>query len=649
MDAIKIAVAQGNLLDASAANIARLLEASEDPIDRAAVEELVAGGHWEELDDRFFKTLAFGTGGIRGRTVGRVVTRSERGGAAEGACPENPCVGSNGMNYYNVGRATQGLVAYVKRWMAANDPDRRPAIAFSHDTRHFSREFAEHCARTCTDLGVDAYLVESCRSTPQLSFAVRQYGCSAGVMLTASHNPAHDNGYKVYFGDGAQIAEPHASGIIAEVNALRSSHYEPLAREQRGRLTMLGEELDGLYMDRLETLILRPDLLDRAKELKIVFTNLHGTGGVIVPRMLERLGFDYLTVPEQDTQDGAFPTVASPNPENAPALAMAMDLAEKEKADIVVGTDPDCDRMGVAVRDAAGNMLILTGNQIGSLLAYYRTITMREQGVFHDGRNHRATLVKTLMTSDLQTEIAKGCGIGCVNTLTGFKYIGEKLTKYERAVPLAQGRRYRDLTEEESRRLRLQHSKYFVFGGEESYGYLGGDFVRDKDGNGAVVMFCELAAYAASRGLTLPELLDELYRKFGYFSETLRSLVMEGAEGARKIQRLADSYTRQPPKEVDGSAVVGLRNYAEGDFTDEEGDPIPKEKMIIVDLAGGRRFAVRPSGTEPKIKYYLYTRHPAREGELSQQQLASLKEESGKMMDSLWAFLERDMEERLSA
>ncbi len=649
VEPIRSAVAEGKLLESSAENIARLLETSQNPVDSAAVNELVEEGQWEELNDRFFKTLAFGTGGLRSRTVGRVLTRAERGDAAPGKRPQHPCVGTNAMNFYNVNRATRGLIAYVKRWIQKNAPRGRPSIAISHDTRHFAREFAEYAAKICTDCGVAAYLVESCRSTPQVSFAVRHHGCTAGVMLTASHNPAHDNGYKVYFNDGAQMVEPHASAIIAEVNALTSAAYQPVSEAERGQLIMLGEELDRLYMKRLETLLLRPALLDEARDLTVVFTNLHGTGGVIVTQMLDRLGFNYRTVPEQDVQDGAFSTVASPNPENPPALAMAIELAEKEKADIVIGTDPDCDRMGVAVRDGSGDMVLLTGNQIGSLLAYYRTRTFFDEGILNESNRDHATLVKTFVTTNLQAEMARHFGIGCVNTLTGFKYIGQKLGKYERAVPLSEGKSYGDLSEEESRALRLKHSQFFVFGGEESYGYLGSDFIRDKDGNAAVVMFAELAAYAISRGLTVPELLEEVYRRFGYFEERLRSLVMEGAEGSMKIQKLADSYTQSPPTVVDGSEVSAVRNFAEDALFDEEGDAIPKEKMIMVDLADGRCFAVRPSGTEPKIKYYLFSQNPAGDRELTKEELAALKEASDRNLSSLWDFLQQDIGERLRA
>lgn len=640
------AVREGRLLDESARNIAFLLEFSSDPVYARSVEELVDDSQWQELNDRFYKKLAFGTGGLRSRTIGRIVTRAERGAAGEKDRPEHPCVGTNAMNYYNVSRATQGLVRYGFRWMKQNDVPGRPSIAIAHDTRHFSRAFAEFCARLCRELGVDVFLMEGPRSTPQLSFAVRHFEATCGVMLTASHNPPHDNGYKVYFHDGAQIIDPHASGIVEEVNAIEDVSHTPLPENRQGSLTVVGKAFDEIYLAKLQTLMLQPNLLEKAKGLKIVYTNLHGVGGVIIEPILEKLGFDYLTVEEQDTHNGDFPTVKSPNPEESPALKMAMDLAEKTSSDIVIGTDPDCDRMGVAARNRQGVLVLLSGNQIGSLLAHYRSKTFLDLGLIPKEQRGNATLIKTFVTTNLQEEIAKFFGIRCVNTLTGFKYIGAKLTKYERQVRLPPGRLYKDLSEAESRRLRLEQSLFFVFGGEESYGYSGSDFVRDKDGNGAVVMFCELAAYAKSRGLTVPDLLDEMYQSLGYFEERLKSVVLEGAEGAAKIQKLADSYTARPPKEVDGSPVVSLRNFAAEDFVDEEGDPIPEEKMIIVEMQDGRRFAVRPSGTEPKIKYYLFSQNP---GSFTSDEIAALKARAGQGLENLWTFLERDIQARLDS
>ncbi len=363
-DQLQTAASSGTLLAASHDNIHALLAASDNPLYRASIEELAAANQWAELNDRFFQALKFGTGGLRGRTIGKVVTKAERGGAAEDQRPDHPCVGTNAMNFYNVSRATRGLVTYIKNYRENAKLSGKPSIVFSHDTRHFSAEFANFCAKIATDHGANVYLFDGCRATPEMSFAVRQLRADAGVMLTASHNPAHDNGYKVNFNDGAGIVEPHATGIIKEVNAIKGEEYVALPEAQRGQLTMLGNEMDQQYLARVETMMLQPELLQKeeARKLKIVFTALHGAGGVLVPVLLKKLGFNFLTVPEQDVQDGRFPTVKSPNPENAPALKMAVDLANQEGADIVIGTDPDCDRMGVGVRDAKGEMVLLTGN-----------------------------------------------------------------------------------------------------------------------------------------------------------------------------------------------------------------------------------------------------------------------------------------------
>ena len=341
--------------------------------------------------------------------------------------------------------------------------------------------------------------------------------------------------------------------------------------------------------------------------------------------------------------------MASPNPENAEALQLAIEQAQASGADLVIGTDPDCDRMGVAARDVDGTMVLITGNQIGSLLAYHRTRTLFQQGVLNDGNRERATLIKTFVTTDLQTVIASHYGIGCVNTLTGFKYIAAKLRKYEDAIPRHLYRDYTSLGEAESRALRLEHSRYFVFGGEESYGYLGSDSIRDKDANGAAVMFVEMACYAMSIGLTVPGLLNLIYKEFGYFLERNHSKTFEGAEGAARIAALAASYANQPPVEVDGSRVRNLRDFNRDTLVDEEGDSIPKEKMLFVELDDGRSFAVRPSGTEPKIKYYLFGRQlPPPGGTLDDPTLSASKKTVGDSLTSLWKWLDDDISRRLA-
>ena len=633
---LSAAVKEGKLLASAKANIQALIDGSSTDFASQVIGELAASGHWGELNDRFYKTLAFGTGGLRGRTIGRVIAKSEQGAGGPNGRPEHPCVGTATMNFYNVGRAVRGLVAYAKR---SAPIDRKPQIVFAHDTRHFSRDFAEFCAKVASENGCDAYLFEGPRSTPQLSFTVRELRADAGVVLTASHNPPHDNGFKAYFNDGAQIVEPHASAIIAEVNAITSECYDAMPESERGKIIVLGAEMDARYVDRLKSLLLKPSLL-QGVSTKIVFTNLHGTGGHINVPMLRGLGFEVITVPEQDVQDGRFPTVESPNPENAPALKMGVDLAISKGAEIVIGTDPDADRMGVVVRNAKGEMQLLTGNQIGSLMAWYRLKTCFELGWITQSNRSRAVLVKTFVTTELQRAIADGFGVGIVDTLTGFKYIASKLRKYEDAIPEDKKGDYRAFTEEQTRLLRLEYSRFFVFGGEESYGYLGSDSVRDKDANGATLMFAEVAAYARSIGRTIPDLLDDIYREYGYHLEAGKSVVMEGADGAAKIQALADSYANNPPRIVDGSQVLRTRDFARQDLYDQEGDLIPKEKMLFIDLEDGRSFAVRPSGTEPKIKFYLFGKAPP------STDLEASKAIVSAGLDSLWAWIEADAAKR---
>ncbi len=635
------------LLDSVSENIRLLVGAGTSPSYAESVTQLAEGGQWGELVDRFWRTLAFGTGGLRGRTIGRVVTTTERGNAKDGARPDLPCVGTNAMNFFNISRAVQGLVSYCHAWFAKNKHKGRPKIVIAHDTRHFSREFAELAAKIAVELGCDAGLFAGPRSTPELSFAVRYTGATAGVVITASHNPPHDNGFKCYFADGAQVVEPHASRIVARVNAHTSDAYTPLPKAKRGKLTVLGQELDDAYMKRLETLVLDPAMVKSANRLKVVFTSIHGTGGVICKPMLKKLGFRFAVVPEQDKFDGNFPTVKSPNPENAEALALGVALARKEHADVVIATDPDADRMGVAIRNAHGEMELLSGNQIGSLIAAYRVRKLIEQGVLTPENASRAAIIKTLVTTDLQKAIADKHGLRCVETLTGFKYIGEKLGKYEAALPAAVRAKYRDLSERETRDLRLKHSTYYVAGGEESYGYSAHDFVRDKDANASVVLFAEVCAYAKSRGLTVDALLDEVYSDYGFYFEKNGTITFEGADGAAKIAKLANAYAKQPPKAMDGSAVTGARDFKAKTYKDVEGDTLPRESMVIFDLADGRRVAVRPSGTEPKIKFYLFARRDPKGPRFTTAELAKAKRETKDALERLWTWIQADVRARL--
>ncbi|HET9800562.1 MAG TPA: phospho-sugar mutase, partial [Chthoniobacterales bacterium] len=347
------------------------------------IDELVVGENWDELNDRFYKTLEFGTGGLRGRTIGKVVTKAERGNAKPDERPEFPCVGTNAMNFANVNRATQGLVAYAKEWHARNRigppspgygvAGTRPKIVIAHDTRFFSKAFTDLVAKVAAENGCDAFVFDGPRSTPELSFAVRHLNATAGIVITASHNPPHDNGYKVYFADGAQVIDPHASGIIQHVNEITTENYEALPKDRQGKITTLGAEVDEAYMKRLESIVVDRGVLEHAKSLRIVFTPLHGTGAITMRPMFKRLGLNFEIVPEQEKPDPHFSTVKSPNPENAEALTLGIALAQKTNADIVIATDPDDDRIGVAVRSANGSepdghMKLISGNQIGSLL-----------------------------------------------------------------------------------------------------------------------------------------------------------------------------------------------------------------------------------------------------------------------------------------
>ena len=553
------------------------------------------------------------------------------------------------MNESNISRATQGLVAYLKESFIRENRSGKPKIAIAYDTRHFSREFAELTAKIAVDLGCDACLFEAPRSTPELSFAVRRTCSHAGIVITASHNPSHDNGYKCFSESGAQVVEPQASGIIAKVNEIITEIYTPVHASAQGTLYRLGADIDEAYRERLETLVLDPEMVKGQNDLRIIFTPIHGTGGVIVKPMFKRLGFECESVPEQDVMDGRFPTVKSPNPENAEALTKAVELAKNTEADLVLATDPDADRMGIAARNSAGELQLFSGNQIGSLIGYYRIKTLIQQGIITKENISHCALIKTFVTTDLQKVIAEKFNLRCVETLTGFKYIGAKLGKYEMALPASIQAHYRDLTEAETRKLRLEHSTYYVFGGEESYGYSAHDFVRDKDANAACVMIAEVAAYAKSRRLTLGGLLDEIYTEFGFYLEKNSALTFEGAEGADKIKRLAESYAKNPPTCLNGIAVTDIKNFGTETIYDVEGDLIPSEAMLMITLAGGSRIAVRPSGTEPKIKFYLFARQEPATGESwSSKQLAEIKEKVASALESLWQSVQSDAEKRIA-
>lgn len=565
--------------------------------------ELIESGNAEELNNRFYKNIAFGTGGLRGRTIGMSPTEAEKGDQG----PSRPGVGSNMLNEYTVAKATLGLYRYALK--AGNS--QAPKLIIAHDVRHFSRFFCELSASVWRKSGGEAYIFDGPRSTPELSFAVRKLGATCGVVITASHNPPHDNGYKAYFSDGGQLVPPNDTGVIREVEAISLGELKDYLEVDLQGVEKLGNDVDEEYIRAVVDTVIDPTAFEES-DLKVVFTPIHGTGAISTLPAFERLGLKPIVVEEQMRQDPEFPSVKSPNPENAEALDMAIQLSLKEGADVLMGTDPDCDRMGVAVRSPEGEMALITGNQIGALLADYRIKSLKAMGWIPKEGTQSAALIKTYVTSPLQDAIAKGHGIKVVNTLTGFKWIGEKLKIYEGQLKEAYEAEtgetldYDALSQKERASILQKYSTFYVFGGEESYGYLPTDAVRDKDGNAASVIFCELAASLKKDGRTILDYLDELYLQHGYFLESLGQIVYEGASGAAKIARILESYRSNPPSEFLGSKVDRFTDFGRETVIDPDGQEIPKQDLYFVELEDGYRYAVRGSGTEPKIKFYLF-------------------------------------------
>ncbi|MBL9215543.1 MAG: phospho-sugar mutase [Opitutaceae bacterium] len=641
------AARDGRLLPGAVENLQAWLAAGLPDWAQQSLLELVERGQWSELNDRFYRYLEFGTGGMRGRTVGVVAARAETGTLSAQGSPEHANVGSNLLNDFTLVRATVGLFRYVSRHLASRRVHDLPKLAIAHDVRHFSRHFCELAASTWTRLGGVAFIFDGPRSTPQLSFTVRYLKAHAGVVITASHNPPHDNGFKAYFDDGAQITPPHDRGIIAEVNAVALGAVREYLAKDLTRVVTLGREADDAYLAAAAQAALDGEIFRKAP-LRAVYTNIHGVGGVSSVPLLLHAGVHVTEVPEQVVFDPRFPTVKSPNPENAEALALAVALAEKGGHDLVMATDPDSDRMGVAVRNRAGRLELLTGNQVGALLADYRITKYKELGWLPREGSASAALVKTFVTTPLQDAIARGQGIKVINTLTGFKWIAGKMRGYEeqlKAALLAQEGIALDYDATPFRRraeLLLRHSTFYVFGTEESYGYLPNDLVRDKDGNSACLMFAELCAWVKSRGLTVPEYLDEIYLRYGFFLEGVINLYYEGASGAAKIRRILDDYRAAPPQAFGDTRVTRFQDFGREQFHDADGEAIPAQDLYLVTLANGYSFAARGSGTEPKMKFYLFAQEPA----ASAAELPSAKAKAKATLDALKALIEADARKR---
>lgn len=637
----------GQLLPAAAENLAAWRGSSLPVWAMAGIEELVAQDAWGELNDRFYRYLEFGTGGMRGRTIGAIAAESEHGVAGPEGTPEHAAIGSNMLNDFTLIRATIGLYRYTRKHLAQNLRFDIPKLVIAHDVRYFSRHFCELAASTWTRLGGDAFIFDGPRSTPQLSFSVRWLKAHAGVVITASHNPPHDNGFKAYFEDGAQVVPPHDRGIIAEVNAVQLGELGTHLHKDLSRVIMLKRPADDAYLVAASRSIIDHRIFPQAK-LQVVFTNIHGTGNVASTPLMLHARVDVIEVIEQVAFDPRFPTVKSPNPENPEALALAIATADRRRCDIVLATDPDGDRMGAAVRGPDGKMQVLTGNQIGALLAEYRISKFKEQGWLPPGGTEKAALIKTFVTSPLQDAIARSHGLKVINTLTGFKWIAARLRRYEEELQEAMRLQEHivldyDATHPRKRaELLMKHSTFFVFGDEESYGYLGTDAVRDKDGNAACLMFSELCAHLKMRGITVPEFLDELYLKHGYYLEGTINLYYEGATGAAKIKRILDTYRENPPAAFGDFRVARFQDFGRERITDADGATVPAQDLYFVTLANGYTFAARGSGTEPKMKFYLFANEKAADAA----GLPAAKARAKETLDGLGALIEQDAKRR---
>jgi len=528
------------------------------PIDEAsktAIREMMDHNE-NELIESFYRDLEFGTGGLRG-IMG---------------------VGTNRMNIYTVGMATQGLCNYLLDQFSER---KEISVAIAHDCRNNSPLFAEITAQICIANGIKAYLFDGLRPTPELSFAIRHLGCQSGVVITASHNPKEYNGYKAYWEDGAQIINPHDVNIIREVQKIKSIEDVKFNGDKEKIIT-LGEEMDVLYLKEVVKQSINPELIAKHPDIKIVYTPIHGTGVELVPRALKLLGFTNIyNVPEQDVVDGNFPTVVSPNPEESAALDMALKKADEVGADLVMASDPDADRVGIAIRDDQGKLMLVNGHQTASLLSYYLLSQWSERGKL-TGKEY---IVKTIVTTELIAEMARYYKVPYWDVLTGFKFIADIIRKNEDKMT-------------------------FIGGGEESYGFMIGDFVRDKDAVASCAIIAELAAWARSRGMSIYDILMEMYLKFSLFQESLVNVVRKGKSGAEEIQQMMAGFRENPPRELNASRVMSIRDYLKQESTDlrtgaKTSLDLPKSNVLQFLLEDGSKISVRPSGTEPKIKFYF--------------------------------------------
>ena len=536
------------------------LNSNIDAKSKEAIRQMLNAEDQTELVDSFYKDLEFGTGGLRG-IMG---------------------IGSNRMNKYTLGKATQGLSNYLLKAF----PNQEISVAIAHDSRNNSDTFAETTASIFSANGIKVYFFKGLRPTPELSFAIRLLGCQSGVVLTASHNPKEYNGYKAYWDDGAQVTPPHDVNVIEEVNKIASIDDVNFTKDP-ALIVEIGEDVDAKYLEAVKGLSLSQDIIRKQKDLKIVYSPIHGTGITLVPDILKMFGFENVqVVQEQATPDGNFPTVVYPNPEESEAMSLALQQAEQIDADLIMATDPDADRVGIGAKNKNGEYQLINGNQAAAMLVYYMLKVLSEKGKLDGGQ----FVIKTIVTTDLIKDIADRFKVDSYETLTGFKYIAAVIKE-------------------------LEGKKKFIVGGEESYGYLIGDFVRDKDAIASCAMLAEMAAWAKENGMGVFDLLAEIYKEFGFYQESLLSITRKGKKGAEEIQEMMKDMRANPPKTIHGSPVVKVYDYLSSEVTDlsngkTEKLDFPKSNVLQYTTEDGTKISARPSGTEPKIKFYFSVKEP---------------------------------------
>jgi phosphoglucomutase len=555
-------------------NVASWLNGPYDETTKQAIRQLQTE-HPDELADAFYRNLEFGTGGLRG-IMG---------------------VGTNRINQYTVGMATQGFSNYLNKTYTGQPI----SVAIAHDSRNNSRFFAETTAAVFAANGIKVYLFESLRPTPELSFAIRHLSCQAGVVCTASHNPKEYNGYKAYWNDGGQLVPPHDVNVIREVEAIQSiADVKFTGGEQN--IQLIGREMDEAYIQMVKSLSVYPEVISAQHDLKIVYTPIHGTGIMLVPEVLKQYGFTNVqVVEEQATPDGNFPTVHYPNPEESETMQIGLDKARKLDADILLGTDPDADRVGIGVKDNHGNWILMNGNQTAVLAFSYMMEARKAKGI----ATPEDMVITTIVTTEMINRVAERNAVDCYNVLTGFKWIAEKIKE-------------------------LEGKKQYVIGGEESFGLMIGSLIRDKDAVSAVALLCEMAAYEKSKGRTLFEKLIDLYIEYGFYYESLISITKKGMNGQKEIAEMMENYRKQPPQQLAGSPVVQLLDYQLQQSThlltgEKKPIALPKSNVLQFITADGSKISARPSGTEPKIKFYFSVNAPLPNKEAYETVLEQLK------------------------